>query len=98
MKLSAQHEVQHHNTLLNADRAALDELLDLLRTERTTGKLVVSFNQGGITSVTVEERTRVTERELDEWDAWRHGGANGANGNALATRGAVRVLYDADGA
>ena len=89
MKLSTQSELRHHTTLLAADRDGLTELLDLVRGERSTGKLTVSFNQGGITSATFEELKRVTQHELDEWDELRHG----ANGNGhRATRGTVTVV------
>ena len=93
MKLSTQSELRHHTTLLAADRDGLTELLDLVRGERSTGKLTVSFNQGGITSVTFEELKRVTQRELDNWDTLRHGESANGNGNGhLATRGAVTVV------
>ena len=86
-RYSTQSVIKHSTTLLQANRASLDETLDTLRSERRTGTLTVGFGQGGINSVTFEELTRTTQAELDAWDEHRHGG----NGH-LATRGEVRIL------
>jgi hypothetical protein len=95
MKLSTQNELQHHHTIINADRASLNELLDLVKADKTTGKLVVSYNQGGITSVTFEEKKRVTQNDLDEWDAMRHPESSNGNGAGhLSTRGEIHAVSE----
>ena len=85
MKLSTQSEVTHHTTLTCADRISLSEMLDLIRAKRSTGKLTINFNSGGITSVTFEEHRKVTRQELDTLDSIRLG----SNGNGHLSHDAM---------
>ena len=94
MKLSTQSELRHHTTLLAASRDGLAEMLDELRSQRSTGTLTVSFNQGGITSAGFEERVRMSQRELEARDA-AYFGTNGNGNGHLATTGATKVLDSA---
>jgi len=48
---------------LPADVAQVDELL---KATKTTGKMVVQYNQGSTQGVNIEQRTKIPESKMDE--------------------------------